>query len=485
MNHMCLLGRDVLCCDKIKVSIDGGTVNKEAVENKNNDLGSENEILNIDVYDYDKNKNSVQLNVDSNLDSSVKQQLENDLVQNYLDCEKFENPVTDLKMKIVIKENHNPFYITPRRMSYSDKIEVKKIVKDLENRKIIKKSNSPYSLPIVLVKRKNKIGMCIDYRHLSKLTQRDNFPLPIVDEQIEFLRDKKYFTKLDLKDAFHHVTLDDDSVKYMSFVTPMGQYEYLKMPFGLKNSPAMFSRYVTTAFRELLDQAKIAIYIDDIIPSLTIQKNLNVLNEVYQVLISNCLTLRLDKCSFLKTKIDYLGYKISFNVITPNSDNVNSIMNFPVPTNLKMVQSFIGLASYFRRFVNNFAIVAKPLYEMLKKCNAMKDFCFGTEQFKAFEEIKSKLCESPILSIYSPKLETELHCDASAIGFSSILMQKQSDNLFHPVFYFSRRTTETESKLHSFELELLAIVYSLERFRIYLKGISFKIVTDCNSLQLA
>lgn len=149
------------------------------------------------------------------------------------------------------------------------------------------------------------------------------------------------------------------------------------------------------------------------------------------------------------------------------------------------LQRFLGLASYFRRFVKGLSILTQPLYDFMKKSNYANDFKFSEDHLQAFEKVKDRLCCQPILAIYSPSLETEIHCDASAHGYGSVLLQRQVDNLFHPVFYFSRRTTNAESKYHSFELEMLAIVYSLERFRIYLSGLRFKLVTDCNSLQLA
>ena len=139
----------------------------------------------------------------------------------------------------------------------------------------------------------------------------------------------------------------------------------------------------------------------------------------------------------------------------------------------------MGLRSYFRKFIKGFSLVAGPLYDILKK-NAL--FKFGPEQLDAFDALKKKLISAPILSIYSPNDETELHCDASSHGFGAVLMQRKADKKFHPIFYFSKRTSDVETRYHSYELETLAIIYALKRFRIYLQGIRFKIVTDCNAL---
>lgn len=180
-------------------------------------------------------------------------------------------------------------------------------------------------------------------------------------------------------------------------------------------------------------------------------------------------------------EIEYLGYKISEKGIGPTKSGMEAVMNFPIPKGTRDLHSFLGLCSYFRKFIENYSLIAKPLYDILKE---RSKFTFGSEELKIFECLKNKLIEAPTLALYSPKDETELYCDASTIGFGAILMQKKADGAFHPVFYFSKRTTESESKFHSFELETLAIIYALRRFRIYLQGIKFKIFTDCNSLMM-
>lgn len=173
-----------------------------------------------------------------------------------------------------------------------------------------------------------------------------------------------------------------------------------------------------------------------------------------------------------------MGYVINGSGVCPSPRNIDSVTNYPVPKNQKQVRQFIGLASYFRRFISNFSLVAKPLHNLLKKDI---QFVFGEAEQCSFDTLKKKLSEMPILSIYSPSAETELHCDASSYGYGSVLLQRQSTRKLHPVFYFSQRTTQTESRYRSFELECLAVVYSIKRFHVYLAGIHFKVVTDCNN----
>lgn len=400
----------------------------------------------------------------------------------YLKCDRPDEPLIKCEIKLNLI-NEKPFHCPPRRLSYYEKERVREMLDDMLQKKIIRPSNSEYSSPIVLVRKKNdNIRMCIDYRSLNKITLKDNYPIPLIDDMLDRLANKTIFSLLDLKSAFYHVHVNEESVKYTSFVTPLGQYEYLRMPFGLRNAPPTFQRFVNMVFDDMIRAGKVAIYLDDIlIATSDFEEHLSILKEVFEKLVSNKLELRLDKCRFIEPEIRYLGYKVSKEGIRPDEKNIESVANFPIPQNAKAVHSFLGLCSYFRRFVEGFSTKAKPLYELIKKKVSFK---FGEEELRCFEELKAKLLAAPILAIYDPRDETELHCDASALGFGAILLQKKSDGKFHPIFYFSKRTTDQEAKFHSFELETLAIIYALQRFRIYLHGMRFKIVTDCNSLTL-
>lgn len=278
------------------------------------------------------------------------------------------------------------------------------------------------------------------------------------EDLLDRLKGKKYFTTIDLQEGFHHIKVADDSIKLTSFVTPMGQYEYLRMPFGLKNAPSVFQRFINNIFRSLIVNDKLFVYMDDLlIATDTVCDHLEILKKVMDLVSVHSLKLRYDKCKFMFSNIVYLGYKIDLEGIRPNDENVKAVSQYPIPTTVKCVHSFLGLCFYFRKFIQNFAVIAKPLYDLIKK---NVDFSFDSNHLKIFNILKEKLIESPILSIYSPNLETELHCDASSIGFGAILMQRQSDNKFHPIFYFSKRTTDTESRYHSYELETLYCVRS-------------------------
>lgn len=223
-------------------------------------------------------------------------------------------------------------------------------------------------------------------------------------------------------------------------------------------------------------------YFDDIlIASRNISEHIELVIGVLRCLASSGLELRLSKCKFAYEQIEYLGFNVSATGIAPSGDHVQAIQRFPIPTNLKELHSYLGLCQYFKRFVPSFSIIARPLNNLTKKD---VPFDFGKECQEAYERLRDALTTAPILAIYDPKRETELHCDASSRGFGAVLLQRGDDRKLHPVSYYSKGTTPQEAKYHSFELETLAIIYALRRFRTYLEGIPFKIITDCNSLTL-
>lgn len=376
-----------------------------------------------------------------------------------------------------------PFYCPPRRLSVYEKNEVQKIISGLLDDGVIRPSDSPYASPIVLVKKKNgETRLCVDYRSLNKLTVRDNFPIPLIEDCLEYLDGKRWFTVLDLKSGFHQVQVSPESIKLTSFVTPTGQYEYVRMPFGLKNAPAVFQRFITAIFRDFLIKNEIVIYLDDILLATPDESShLLLLERILCRLRKYNLQLRMSKCKFLHSEIDYLGYTVNAKGIRPNDAHIRAITEYPMPKNVKQLQSCLGLFQYFRRFVSSFSRIAKPLCDLLKSDSV---FEFDEACVHAFHTLRDALISAPILALYNPKRDTELHTDASASGFGAVLLQKQDDGRLHPVSFFSKRTTGPESRYHSFELETLAIIYALRRFRVYLEGIPFRIVTDCNSLTL-
>ncbi|KAK9701289.1 RNase H-like domain found in reverse transcriptase [Popillia japonica] len=256
-----------------------------------------------------------------------------------------------------------------------------------------------------------------------------------------------------LKNGFFHVPMDEESRKYTSFVTPTAQYEFLKTPFGLCLSPAVFQRFINDVFRSHIQKGEVFTYLDDLIivakneeEGLTRLRNVLKTAEEYGLLIQwkkcqflqdnvdylghrvkyNMIQPSADKtkAKFLQDNVDYLGHRVKYNMIQPSADKTKAVGKFPKPTNTKQVQSFLGLTGYFRRFIADYALIAKPLSDLLKKD---AKFVFGEAQQLAFNQLKELLTNGPVLAIYDPEKETELHTDASKFGYGAILLQKGDD----------------------------------------------------------
>lgn len=386
------------------------------------------------------------------------------------------------EMKLVLKDDR-PIVYRPYRLSHYERERVRDMVEEMKKADIVEESDSEYASPILLVKKKTgDVRMCVDYRALNKKTVADKFPLPRIDDQIDRLHGNKYFTSLDLFSGYYQVPINDPNTRAkLSFVTPDGKYTFKRMPFGPTNCPAIFSRMISTALGKLLYSVALA-YLDDIIiPSKNVEQGLERLRLVLRSLEVAGLTIRLDKCKFFMKRIDYLGFEISASGVEPGRRKLLAVEHFPIPENVRAVRGFIGLASYFRRFIKNFAIIIRPLTDLLCK---NKHYEWGEQQNDAFTTIKQLLISRPILAMYNPDAYTEVHTDACLNGVAGVLMQRGEMSKMQPVSYYSRKTSKEESKYHSFELEALAIVCSLERFRVYLIGREFVIKTDCNSLKL-
>lgn len=384
-----------------------------------------------------------------------------------------------IKMHIHTTTNQ-PVYCKPYRLSHKESEIVNEKVEDLLEAGIIRESMSEYSSPVVLVKKKDEgYRLCVDYRALNARTVKDRYPLPHIEDQVTRLSGKCFFTTLDLAQGYYQVPIDVESINKTAFVTPSGQYEFLKMPFGLANAPAVFSRLIQMTLGRV--SRDIALYLDDVmIPTHSVETGLELLEQVLQLLNEANLKLNLKKCSFLKDSATYLGHEITAGTIQPGQAKVNCVANYKKPGNVHEIRQFIGLTSYFRKFIQGFAQIARPLTELTRK---NVEFTWGVEQEQAFQTLKTRLMERPVLGIYDKDAKTELHTDASKLGLGGILMQYQTDGSLKPIAYFSRVTTKEESLYHSYELETLAVVESLKRFRIYITGIQVKVVTDCAALR--
>lgn len=472
MQHDLIIGTDFL--NTVEMNIKRGEISIRSVEKENQLQGCIPEIYKIDCID---EASEIDL---SNIVNTKHRGIIRDLMKNY---EPVKTRETGIKMTITVKDDE-PIYQKARRLSPFEKEEVDKHVKQWLANSIVQPSLSDYASPVVLVKKKDgTTRLCVDYRKLNTKIIKDRYPLPLIEDQLDALQGSRVFSTLDLKNGFFHVPIDRDSRKYTAFIVPDGQYEFLYVPFGLCNSPAVFQKFINVVFKELTNKKKVIIYMDDlIIPSLNYEDGVENLKMVLRVAEEFGLNINWKKCSFLQTRIEFLGHIIEDGSIRPSERKTEAVMKFPQPQNFKQNQSFLGLAGYFRKFIPNYSIIARPLTNLLK---SNVNFHFGEEEKFAFTKLKTILSNGPVLKLYRLQAETELHTDASMYGFGAILLQRDSDdNKFYPVYFASGKTTPAESRYSSYELEVLAIVKALRKFRVYLLGISFKIVTDCQAFTL-
>lgn len=407
------------------------------------------------------------------------------LLQKYRDC--FATNLgeigcaVDVEMKIDLVDN-KPIVYRPYRLSHSEREKVRETVDELLQNNIIRESTSDYASPILMVKKKTgEQRLCVDFRALNNKTIKDRFPLPLIDDQLSNLSGNNFFTTLDLASGYYQIPMAPSSRHLTAFVTPDGHYEFLRMPFGLANAPAVFQRMINKILGNRRFEYALA-YLDDVlIPSKDVAEMFRRLEEVLKIFREYGLTLKLSKCRFFDATVSYLGYEISSHGMQPGEAKVTAVKGFPTPRNIHEVRQFLGLTGYFRKFIKSYGEIARPLTSLLKK---EAKWQWSEIENQAFSLLKESLASRPVLALYDPKLETELHTDASSLGVGGILMQWQKESrVLKPVAYFSRQTTPEEKHLHSYELETLAVVCSLKKFRVYLLGIPFRIFTDCAALR--
>lgn len=425
-----------------------------------------------------------QVKIGSTVNESQRRQLMS-LLSKYKHC--FASSLKELgcttiaEMKIELNSKR-PVVYRPYRLAHKERGQVREMIGEMLESGIIRESVSDFASPIILVRKKDGgQRLCVDYRLLNSITVKERYPMPIIEDEIARLSGQGYFITLDLFSGYYQVPISECSKSFTSFVTPDGQYEFNRMPFGLANAPAVFQRMMN----RVLGSARFTeamVYIDDVlIYGKSVEECLERFERVIQLIEKANLSLNLAKCEFLQDKINYLGYEISTAGVRPGDKKVQSVVDFPCPTNAHSVRQFLGLVGYFRKFIRNFASVAHPLNKLLRKG---VEWVWSEDQDEAFRALKGTLVDRPILAIYDSAADTELHTDASRIGIGGILLQRTgTSDPFRPVAFYSRQTSPEEKNFHAFELETLAVVCSLKKFRVYLLGQNFKIVTDCSALR--
>ena len=385
-----------------------------------------------------------------------------------------------------------PVNLPYRRVTPNHVSEVKQLLQDLLDRQIIRKSASPYASPIVLVRKKNgQLRLCIDYRLLNAKTVKDAFPLPRIEETLECLSGSRLFSSLDMAHGYFQVALHEDSIPKTAFRVPWGLYEFLRLPQGLSNSPSTFQRIVELIFGDL-NLTDLVLYLDDLLVfSGTFQQHLERLEKVFERLERFGLKLNGKKCQLFRTSVHHLGHIVSDKGVSVDPEKTARIRDWPVPTTIQQLRSFLGLASYYRRFVAGFSKIAEPLHALTRKAeekvgNPSPVTGWSEDANNSFNALKQALCEAPVLGFPCFDRDFVLEVDASLKGLGACLCQYDDSGKLHPVAYASRGLRGAErgySDLSSFKLEFLALKWAVsEKFREYLLGRHTVVWTDNNPL---
>ena len=352
---------------------------------------------------------------------------------------------------------------------------LKEEIETMEKMGLIEQSNSAFNSPLVLIKKKDgTFRVVTDFRKINKSIPPQNFPLPSFEETIEILANNKWYSNLDLINAYSQVPLAPDSKKYTGFTANNRKWVFRTLPFGLKNNVHIFQQMMSLLLGDMQNTRALC-YVDDLcIFAKTFDSHLARLEELFQKLQYAKLKLKPSKCNLFQEKINFLGHEISREGIIPGQKKIEAVKNIPKPVTKKQVRQFLGLASYFRRFVPDFAELSAPLHDLTKPSTRFK---WTEVENHSFNELKSRLCNPPVLAFPDPNKTYILTTDASTYGLGAILSQK-TDGQEKVIAYLSRKLSTAELNYGATDLEMLAVCYAIEQFRPYLIGRHFILVTD-------
>ncbi|WVZ56670.1 hypothetical protein U9M48_007164, partial [Paspalum notatum var. saurae] len=385
-------------------------------------------------------------------------------------------PVRAIEFAIDLIPGTAPIAKAPYRMSGKEYDELKKQLDELLEKGFIRDSVSPWGAPVLFVKKKDgTMRMCIDYRDLNAVTIKNKYPLPRIDDLLDRLKGAKHFSKIDLRSGYHQMRIRDSDIPKTAFVTRNGHHEFTVVSFGLTNAPAYFMNMMNMIFMKELDQC-VVVFIDDIlIFSKTRKEHEQHLRIVLEKLRENQLYGKFSKCDFWLEKVAFLGHVLTAEGVSVDPEKVEAVSNWKTPRNATKIRSFLGLAGYYWRFMENFSKIAKPMTGLLKN-NTPYEWDDKCEE--SFQLLKERLTTAPVLTLPDLHKDFVVYCDASRQGLGCVLMQ---DNKV--VSYASRQLRAHEENYPTHDLELAAVVHALKIWRHYLIGKKCKIYTDHKSLK--
>ena len=392
----------------------------------------------------------------------------------------FANSTADLKkpcnlgaMKINTTSNL-PIRQLPYRKSYIDREKIKNQVKDLIEAGLIRPSDSPWSSPVVMVKKRDGDSrFCIDYRKLNNITISDPFPIHRLEDIFDDLAGSEYYTCWDCKSGYWQGALDEGTVPLTAFTTPDGHYEWLRVPFGLKNAPAFFCRLMFQIFGNC--QFMETFFDDMTAHSKNFEDHLRDIKEAFQLIRKANLKLNFSKCQWFKKEVKVLGHIISKFEKKMDPNKISIIQNWPTPKKIRDVQSFLGLPNFYRKFIKDFAKMQVPLNNLLKKETKWN---WTQECEESFLSLKKAICSYPILRQVDPNLQFVLYTDASGFALGAVLMQIDLNDNLYMVACFSRVLKGAEIHYGTTDKECLGIAFGIKESSVYLQGKHFILKTD-------
>jgi hypothetical protein len=382
-----------------------------------------------------------------------------------------------------------PIALNPRRIPLALEDKVDELIDKLVQQNIIRPSHSPWNSPIVVVRKKNNdIRMCIDYRRLNSVTSRPIFPIPDSHQLFDTLEGAKYFTCLDLAQGYYQVPMAEEDIQKTAFTSRKGQFEFLRMPFGLCSAPATFQRLMHTILKNE-NWTQCLIYLDDIlIHGRTVDEHAERLRTVLQRFREAGIKLSAEKCTFLKEEVEYLGHVINKSGIQASTSKIEKIKSWPQPTNPQDLRSFLGLCGYYRRHIRDYAVLVSPLekacitsWRNKGRKNTKEQFIWENDQQQAFEKLKTALISAPVLAFPTIYGEYILDTDASHEATGAVLSQIQNGDE-KVIAYASHKLSKAERSYCVTRKELLSVYRYVKQFSHYLYGRPFRIRTDHKAL---
>ena len=369
-------------------------------------------------------------------------------------------------------------------MSKDELLVLRKTLSDYLSKGFIRVSNSPAAAPVLFAKKPGGgLRFCVDYRALNRLTKKDRYPLPLIQETLQSLAKAKWFTKLDVIAAFHRLRIASGDEWKTAFRTRYGLYEWLVTPFGLANAPSTFQKYINWVLRDFLDNFCSA-YLDDIIiySSGSLQDHREKVKSVLARLQEAGLQCDLDKCAFEVQSTKYLGFIIEAGKgIRMDPDKVKAIQDWEAPTTVKGIRGFLGFANFYRRFIQQYSEIVLPLTALTRKDHP---FIWSTEADEAFRHLKRIFLTEPTLAQFDYDKPTRVETDSSGWCVGGILLQPNSDGLFTPCAFFSKKLAPAECNYEIYDKEMLAIIRCLEEWESELRGVQeFEILSDHKNLE--